>query len=375
MIDGAEWELDVELPGPEPGATEHARAWLEPAPAELSLDTIEWRGVTTSDLDAGKQSAWSVVVSTHLGAHPLRDFHRLVRLLALLAPDAAMVYDMDSLTPRSGHWLREVAAAGTPPSPAALFTIHDVAPEGGASHWLHTHGLGRCGSLELDVLDVPPDGAGLIGQLINSVASLFIERGLPEPDEPFHAGEDLELVWLPWEDAMQSLPPDVAGGSSDRDESHAGARGVLFCAGGRESPAKYLPILRENPLLYISDMETERMTLLASERLPRFLRLFSRFGAAEGWMFLVKLGYPVDGAESPNDREHLWFEVHAYEGGSVDATLLNAPYRIAALSEGARASHSLDRLSDWAILCERGRYDANSVAELERSLLDTPSSH
>jgi uncharacterized protein YegJ (DUF2314 family) len=268
-----------------------------------------------------------------------------------------------------------VAAAGTPPSPAALFTIHDVAPELGSAHWLHTHGLGRCGSIELDVLGVPPDGAGLIGQLVNSVASLFIERGLPDPDEPFFAGEDMELVWLPWEEAMQHVAQGTAGGADDRDESHTGARGVLFAATGRESPAKFLPILRENPLLYVSDMETERMTLLASERLPRFLRLFSRFGRSDGWMFLVKLGYPVDGAESPNDREHLWFEVHAYDGGSVDATLLNAPYRIAALSEGARAQHSLDRLSDWAILCEHGRFDANTVAELERSLLEAPSSH
>jgi uncharacterized protein YegJ (DUF2314 family) len=374
-IEGAEWELDIELPGPTPGESAGARAWLEPAPEELSLDTLHWRGLTAGDLERARNSSWSLVVSTHLGGHPLRDFHRLVRLLALLAPEAAMIYDLDSLTPRSGHWLREVAAAGTPPSPAALFTIHDVAPESGAAHWLHTHGLGRCGALELDVLGVPADGAGLVGQLVNSVASLFIERGIPEPDEPFLAGEDLELVWLPWEAAMEHVSPDVAGGLEDRDESHAGTRGVLFCAGDRRSPAAYLPILRENPLLYISDMETERMTLLASERLPRLLRLLARFGSSEGWLFLVKLGYPVDDAESPSDREHLWFEVHAYEGGEVDATLLNEPYRIAALSEGARARHSLDRLSDWSILCERGRFDANTIAELERSLLDAPGAH
>jgi hypothetical protein len=256
-----------------------------------------------------------------------------------------------------------------------LFTVHDVAPEDGEQHWLHTHGLGRCGALELDVLDVPADGAGLIGQLVNAVASLFMERGIPEPDEPFLAGENLELVWLPWEDALSHMPEAIAGGADDRDESHAGARGVLLCPGSYGSPSAYLEILRENPLLYVSDMETERMSLLASERLPRFLRLLSRFGGSDGWMFLVKLGYAVDSAGSPSDREHLWFQVHAYDGGDVDATLLNQPYRIARLVEGQRATHSLDRLSDWAIVCDKGRFDANTVVELERLLLESVEAH
>ena len=55
------------------------------------------------------------------------------------------------------------------------------------------------------MLQVPPEGAGLIGQLINAVAGLFLERGIPEPDEPFLAGENLELVWLPWDDAIKQL--------------------------------------------------------------------------------------------------------------------------------------------------------------------------
>jgi hypothetical protein len=374
-LERAVWEIDIDVAGPSAGELMQVRAWMEPAPERLLVDGIEWRGLTDADLAAGRESTWSIVVSTQLGPSPLRDFHRLVRLLAALAPDAVMVYDIDSLTPRSGHWLREVAAAATPPSPATLFTIHDVAPANGESHWLHTHGLGRCGSLELDVIDVPADGTGLIGQLINSVASLFVERGIPEPGEPFLAGDRLELVWLPWEESLAHVSPGATGGRADRDDSHSGPRGVLLLPGAFTSPAEYLTILRENPLLYVSDMETERMALLASERLPRFLRLLSRFGSAPGWVFLVKLGYVVDDAETPSDREHLWFEVHDYESGDVDATLLNQPYRIARFSESQRARHSLDHLSDWAVLSPAGRFDANSIAELERALSAAPGAH
>ncbi len=351
------------------------RAWLAPAPPDLVDAGIEWRGVTADELARGRESVWSVGISTHFGATPLRDYHRLLRLLALLCPEAAVVYDVDALCPRSGTWLYEAASATTPPAPSTLFTIHDVAPDGGAPHWLHTHGLARCGCLELDVLAVPADGAGLVGQLINAVAGLFLERGIPEPDEPFFAGEQLELVWLPWNEAVERVSEDVAGGRADRDLSHGGARGVLLCPRDHQSPAAYLEILRDNPLLYVSDMETERMTLLASERLPRFLRLFERFGNSEGWMFLVKLGYAVDGAENINDREHLWFEVHGYESGEIVATLLNQPYRIARMSEGQRARHSLDKLSDWSVMCESGRFDPSNIATLERMLLGASGAH
>jgi uncharacterized protein YegJ (DUF2314 family) len=381
VIEEAHWEIEIDLPGRHPGEVQLARAWLEPASSEMLSGGIDWKGITPEDLEAGRQSVWAVVVSAYLGPeHLLRDYHRMVRLLAALAPEAIVVWDVDALTPRAGHWLHEVAASTTPPSPSTLFTIHDVAPDNGEPHWLHTHGLGRCGSIELDVMNVPPDGAGLIGQLINAVASLLIERGVPEPGEPFFAGQDIELVWLPWEEAVAHVERTGAGSRIDRDESHAGARGVLLSPARDsdekyESPAVYLPMLEQNPLLFVSDSETERMALLASERLPRFLRLLEQYGSKPGWTFLVKLGYTMDEAESPFDREHLWFEVHGYEAGEVDATLLNEPYRISRMKEGARARHSLDRLSDWSVVSMHGRFDANTVASLERALLEQREAH
>ena len=381
-IEGTEWEILVRMAGHDPEDVATLRAWLEPAPADLLFDGVDWRGVTSGDISEGRESAWAVVVSTSFEGPSLREFHRMVRLLAAVAPDTVVVYDVDALTPRPGHWLHEVAAARTPPSPATLFTIHDVIPEASDHlHWLHTHGLARCAALELDVLGVPDGGTGLMGQLLNAVASLFMERGIPDPNEPFLAGQDLELVWLPWEEAMRFVPEHAAGSARDRDDAHRGARGVLLRPkrGARDlhydSPATYLPLLEENPLLYVSEVETERMMLLASERLPRYLRLLARFGDSAGWTFLVKLGYPVDGADTPYDREHLWFEVHAYEAGEVDATLLNQPYRIARMHEGKRERHSLDRLSDWTVLGPHGRFDANSIAILERLLVESPGAH
>jgi hypothetical protein len=289
-----------------------------------------------------------------------------------VAPDAVCVLDTNAFTPRTGAWLHDAASSLAPPPFESLYSIHCVGDSESAPCWLHTHGLERCGSIELDLVDVPADFAGLAAQLLNVVSAMFIETGVPEPDEPFLAGHELELVWLPWESGVKKVSRALPGSADDRDEViHAGARGILFAPLkgmlGRKyaSVSQYREILEGHPLLYLSNMATTRATLLAKERMPRFLALFERFGGRrDDWLFLMKLGYRVAGGE------HLWFEVHAVEVDQIDATLLNQPHAITSMHEGQRASHALNLLSDWAIMCTHGRFEPDSVGELERYLAE-----
>ncbi|RMH14519.1 MAG: DUF2314 domain-containing protein, partial [Gemmatimonadetes bacterium] len=276
--------------------------------------------------------------------------------------------------------LRDVAGAKTPPSSSQLFSVHVVSGQDDDACWLHTHGLVRCGSVELEVFDVPRDKVGVMGQLLNAVAALFIEEGPPPPDTPFVPGQGMELIWLPWPAAVKTLRPRCGGGLDDRDEVHGLATGVLAVPQKKKwglfgsrwgSPNLYLPLLDGEPLLYVSTEETLRRASLAEERLPRFRQLFARFGANEEWVFLVKLGYATDGAEGPADREHIWFQVHGFsapEEGLVDATCLNQPYEVSALHEGQRREHDLSLLSDWTVLCRLGRFDADNVQHLQALL-------
>jgi len=381
-VSRAQWELEVVARFEDDDEPQEFRVWLEAAPHAESelLAGIDWRGILPEDADATRDAGWAVGVSTQLGERPLRSYHRQACLLAAVAPDAVLAFDVNAATPHPARWLRELAESRTPPSPSTLFAIHSVYDENQDSGaWLHTHGLLRCGSIELEMLEVPRDGAGLMGQLLNTVATMFLESGVPEPDEVFMPGQDIEMVWLPWERGLDKVAKDSLGTLADRDgPQHAGVRGVLFAPGrgllGRrkyEAPSKHLQTMENNPLLYVSSMETERMALLARERLDQFRGLHERFREDEEFVFLVKLGYLVDGAESDsNEREHLWFIVHEIDGDEVDATLTNAPYAVSALREGQRAPHSLDKLSDWTILCGYGRFDADNVGELIRMIAD-----
>lgn len=380
-IEGARWELEVEIrwgseadeeAGAEPVAY---RVWLEPA-EQLEEVHLELGYLQPEDLEASAAARWSIGVSTRFESNPLLAFHQQLRVLDTVAPGAVVTYDISASWPRSGDWLRDTASARVPPSPENLYSVHAVVdPDAKDRVWLHTHGLLRCGTIELEMLDAPADQAPVLCNLLGAAAAMTLELGPPPPDEPFLVGQGLELVWLPWDQGLSHVGRGVSGSRRDRDEFHSNPSGILFAPGEKwlgllgsrfKNPERYLPVLQDNPLLYVSNMETARMRLLAAERLDRFLRLFAQHGQRDDWMFLVKLGYAVDHAEGDEDREHLWFQIHDVDNGHFDATLINAPYGIARMREGQRDRHERSLLSDWSVHCPHGSFDPDSVGQLER---------
>jgi len=374
-MEGARWELEVEI-GWDPDAEPVLyRVWLEPA-ERLEKVHLEMGYLQPEDLEASRQSRWSIGVSTRFGDRPLESFHQQIRVLNTVAPGAVVTFDISASWPRSGDWLRDTAAAQAPPSPENLYSVHAVVDHQAEDRvWLHTHGLLRCGSMELELLDAPAEHAPTLCNLLGAAAAMTLELGPPPPDESFLVGQGLELVWLPWERGLSHVPRGAAGSHRDRDEYHSHPSGILFAPGekwlglfgSRYRPlAEYLPILQDNPLLYVSNLETARMGQLAAERLDRFAALFARYGRQDGWVFLVKLGYTVDDAEVDDDREHLWFEVHGVDAEGFEATLLNEPYSIARMHEGQTERHDVGLLSDWSVHCPHGSFDPDSVGQLER---------
>src|SRR2546425_11163376 len=83
------------------------------------------------------------------------------------------------------------------------------------------------GCIELDIVGVRGREAPALAELINNVARFFIDCGVPLPNTRFHAGNDLPLVWLPWEAALRQVDA-TAGGVADRDGDHDGERGILL---------------------------------------------------------------------------------------------------------------------------------------------------
>jgi len=373
----ASWEMEIQVDWDENEA-ETYHIFATPTDVDQLLEGPDWNYMRPEDVAQAKASRWGLGVETTYSEAPLIQFHRQLQLLHAIAPEAVAVIDDAACWPHPGAWMEEIATTMAPPNPLNLYLIHEVFEEGDREVWIHTHGLLRCGCLELEMLGVPTDAVGPLGGLLTTAAAMVIEQAMPPADEPFLIGADMDLVWLPWEQGIRQFPRGTPGArDSDRDDFHSIPSAVLLAPGrkllglfGRRyrNPLCYRPLLDGNPLLFVSNLETLRMSMLAQERLDVFLELLARFTGSKDWLFMVKIGYPVDEAQDEDDREHLWFEVHGADAESVDATLTNQPYAITRMREGDRARHSLDGMSDWNIFCEYGRFDPDTVVHLIREL-------
>lgn len=346
------------------------RTGHSPPPMELHTEA---RGLPAEELQAMEQSARCLQLQMLFGDEPLADFHRALKILHAIAPEAVGLFDEQACRLHGGAWLHAAAQSKVPPRPSSLFTIHAVSDEDAHAIWMHTHGLHRCGTIELEMLDVPRDDVSAMGTLMNTTAAMLMEQGTPPPEDAFAVGKDLMVAWQPWEDHVAGR--EGLGGPEDRDGYHNLPAGVLLApkkktlgmfGSGFQHPAIYRDILNDNPLLYHSRMETERMSLLSKERFVDLRRLERRLRDDEDVRIAAKIGYAVD--EDPDQSEHLWFEVHAIDGAQLDATLMNQPYAIARMSAGDRGMHPVDQLSDWTIYTPHGVFNPESIDELIQHL-------
>lgn len=375
-IEGADWWVDasIHIPGRESGPLV-VTVWREIS-RELGDIHVELGHLNPDELEASHKSEFSLGVSLALGEDPLADFHAQLELLWRIAPTAVVLFDVDGCRARPADWLRETVETEVPPPPSCLYSIHSVHDgSDDGTVWLHTHGLHRCGSIELEILDVPRNDVRHVTSLLETAAAMFIESGPEPPETPFFVGDGIDLLWVPWEDGVSKVATEALGTERDRDQYHSGPSGILFAPGGEngnlEPVCRYTELLAGDPLLYVTHMETERMRLLARERVHKFAHFQKLLGEHRDWTFMVKLGYVVDDAEHDSQREHLWFEVHSIIGSEVDATLLNQPYRVARLECGDRRRHSLELLTDWSIGSPFGSHGPGSVLDLERALDDS----
>ena len=337
----------------------------ENVPEIFSVNTVR-----EEDYNEACGCRYAVHVSTTFDNFQLTDYQRQLKLLDSLVPEASIFLDMSCYTAHSGDWLSYTSTFALPSSLDYLYTIHAVYDDdkdpNKVEYWFHTHGLYRVGSIELEIVGVEDSNAAY-GQLLNTCAKMFIERGVPEPGFKFNPAYNVYVCWLPWEEALKKLniADDVPGSAKDRNDGmHNTPSGILVAVdkdGNYHTLDYYKNELTDNPMFMMSYFETSLMREAAFEKLEYFLELLDKNKGDEKTSFLVKLGYG-ETEENPNDLEHLWFDVHDFTNdGYFDATLINEPYKDLGMHEGDRGMHSIERLTDWTIYSENAQYNSSNI--------------
>lgn len=323
-----------------------------------------------------------------------------LKLLDAIVPDACLLVDFSAMSVLSAGWLKMTVVADIPPGPKYLYTIHAVYDNNKTDdsiYWLHTHGLLRCGSMELEVVNLKNNAQEIYDLLIHA-ANLFIKEHYKEKQKFVigYDGLDMNLAWIRWEDALTEFPADMLGGLNEREDEndvHRQPSGILYAVedGTYMSPEIYAKTLKDNPIVFISTQETERMRSLATVHFNAFCKSFDKHGVpkpkkksflggifgskdkedAEKWTFLVKLGLMIDDAIDETEREHLWYEVMSIENGIVTGKLVNQPYWIANLNAGDVKSYPVNEtLTDWIVYSPQESFNPDLVYALLEELED-----
>ena len=334
----------------------------------LALPVIEFTTALTAAEKAEALLGYATigVRTTATAGSVLSDRKRLLRWLrVLLDADGVVAIDDGSLLPWSRAMLDDELAHDAPLDVEALYTLHAVTEDGGRVAWLHTHGLAEIGAFDFDILE--PSERFMLGcaDPCRSLACAALE-GLAKPGEAryelAHPGGDVRLVPVSEFVARASTRHRAL---RTEDEAHGGNR-VVLC-----QPAGWLSSWRQapSPSRFLSTTDSDRVvfrfsdnaTALGAERarltVPVLRTLAAEFADLQ-LPILLKLAYETD----HGSREHLWFECHGLRNDHADATLVNSPFDIAAMSEGDRAVHPYERLSDWQILSPVGSMSPRNIS-------------
>lgn len=296
--------------------------------------------------------------------------HLLLKIICLLVPKQIGIFNCNSYSLLSPVWAKCAVATTTPPSPNCLYTIHAVyedknkwLPFSKSSYWLHTHGLNCCGIPELELIgEISKKNYDFYTNLLSHLVNYVISEGsLPPTKENLHFGwldnhQPIMITWVSWEEGLKSYKKNILGGAEDRDEAHNQNTSIIFIYHSEKAyeKQKYSLITSikesamENPLLFFTDKETERLNAMAHEQLSYLIEGLQK----EGSSALVKISLTVDEEfkeEGNSNLEHIWFKVEKVTEDSITGVLIQEPYYIKNMHEGSVGTYPTRLITDWKL--------------------------
>ena len=295
------------------------------------------------------------------GKNPQRSYQLQIKIADKIMPGLAGIMDESAEKLLCARWVRQTANSSVLPSPASLFNVQAVSSKSGEV-WLHTHGLIRCGLTELEILQSDTDNYHNHYSVISTFASYLIDNIDDKVDRAyiasFYDSTPLVVTRLLWTEGLQQYKKLELGDINDRTDMHNSQTSIIFAFTSQENEnngvytkiPEFNALLKNNPIFFISDTETIRMSLLAREKYDCLKTAFND----EDTHILIKVGLPTAHDDSP-DHEHIWFELQEFDDESFTAKLTQEPYDVPDMHEGDIGTYTVDDITDWIVYTPNGQ--------------------
>ncbi len=329
-------------------------------------------------MESAKRGLFSKMV---FGNDNGKSFHLQIKLLLSLIPDVAGIVDDSAEKMLSGRWARLAVKSNVPPSPDYLYSVQAVSGKEN-DVWLHTHGLTRCGGIDIEVLNSDKENYNAHYNVLNTLAQRIISEGeFIEEFQPMYiarvSDDDIIVAtWISYERALKQYPATILGGADDRIDGHNSNTGVVYlylsqsdCDNKKLTHVSHFnELLAANPMQMLTSEETKRMKTLAIERIDYLIDISKKITDYEKAGILVKVGLEVDEEFKDGDmKEHIWFEAKSFDENEKTfmAELTQEPYYVAALKPGDIRKCTFEEITDWMAFLDGDRITPDCVYKLE----------
>jgi len=235
--------------------------------------------------------------------------------------------------------------------------------------WVTTHGLSRCGRVELEMLGVPATLASEAVQLVDGLAALTLETALPLAKQSITLGSNILVSLLGNKEAIELLEDEMPRG----EQGSAPSAVIVHYDGGSVCPLDALNIMRSgNSSIVKSQRSTARQATIAQSGWSLFKRATEQIGESEHATCLAQVPW-ANTQDEDSPREYLWFRIVEVGKDSMTGELAHKPALVTTLVEGHREQLSPSDVTDWVVMTPvgpMGPLDAEAIEEFLTQLMN-----
>jgi hypothetical protein len=197
-------------------------------------------------------------------------------------------------------------------------TLHAVeAPEGAGPLWIHSHGMEKFGTRNVEVFRLSEDDLAAAESFLHELCTDLAFGQGPGPRTRIETSEGESFMFSPSEEARQNL----IGVPLDLFEGHEGVFYTVVSIEGRHIAADLLAPYHER----FEDEPEERTQELLDEAkslLPAFKARYMRKGLMEPLTFLTRATFETH-PEGEQQSEDLWLEVVGWDEATITGKLVD----------------------------------------------------